>query len=99
MEQLIDKLIETGTAQFMDESRRELLMSDEIYLKDESDEKDLEQRYESLSLTKEQRMLVNDYMACMRSADARCSDISYMAGMRDAVRILKSMGALREEAE
>lgn len=72
---------------FMDRSIQELAMSDETYRKDVRDEKALEERYESLDLTKSQKMLINDYIACMKSAASRYSELSYAAGIRDAIRI------------
>ena len=38
MEQLIDKLLEMGMGQYMDHSRQDLIMTDEVYLKDIEDE-------------------------------------------------------------
>ncbi len=95
MEQLINKLINMGTDQFMDRSREELVMTDEIYLKDNKDEKALEKRYEALDLTTEQKMLINDYISCVKSADDRYSDISYIAGIQDAVRMFVQLDLLK----
>ena len=42
-------------------------------------------------------MIVNDYIACGESVRARINDLSYMAGMRDAVLLLNQMGLIKEK--
>lgn len=96
MEQLIDKLLEMGMGQFMDHSRQDLIMTDEVYLKDIEDEGELEQRYITLDLPEKERILINDYIACVKTCDNRYSDISYMAGIKDAVRMFTYLGLLKD---
>lgn len=33
--------------------------------------------------------MIDDYVACIQTTDARYADISYMAGLEDAIRLLK----------
>lgn len=94
MEQIMKKMMEMGMGQFMDESRKELSMSDKIYLKDRKDERELDERFMELELEKKQRMLVNDYIACMQTAHNRYEDICYVAGVLDAVKMLNRLGVL-----
>ncbi len=96
MEQLINKLLEMGMGQFMDNSRQDLIMTDEVYLKDIEDEGELEQRYITLDLPEKERILINDYIACVKTCDNRYSDISYMAGIKDAVRMFTYLGLLKD---
>ena len=96
MEQLISKLLNMGMGQFMDNSRYDLVMTDEIYLHDIEDEGELERRYTNLDLPDEQRILINDYIACVKTCDNRYSDISYMAGIKDAVRMFVYLGLLKD---
>ena len=58
-------------------------------------EHELERQYENLDLTKEQRKLVNDYIACTLSSNQRYADISYMCGIKDTVSILVSLGLIK----
>lgn len=95
MEKLVEKIIEVGIEQFADSSRQELVLSDKDILKDFADEKSLEQRYEKLNLTKEQRMLINDYISCMKTADSRYSDISYIAGIKDTIKMFVYLDLLK----
>lgn len=96
MEELYEKLMGMGMEQFVDGTRQELVLSDEDYLTDIEDEKRMEQRYEELSLPKNQRMFLNDYISCMRTADDRYADISYAAGIKDAIRMFKYLNLLKD---
>ena len=82
--------------QYMDHSRQDLIMTDEVYLKDIEDEGELEQRYMRLDLPDKKRILINDYIACVKTCDNRYSDISYMAGIKDAVRMFVYLGLLKD---
>ena len=95
MEDLISKLIDRGLGNIIDKSRDPLILQDEIYLKDSHDLSELEERYENLALSKEQRMIMNDYIACGESVRARINDLSYIAGVRDTVLLLNQMGLIK----
>ena len=84
-----------GMNQLMDESRECLVMTDSAYLHDIADEHVYEQRYENLDLPKDQRMLINDYIACSQTAGHFYAEISYKAGIKDAVNMLADLGLLR----
>ena len=95
MNNLIQDLIKKGMGNFMDRSRDALIWGDEIYLNDLKDENELEQRYEKLDLTKAQRKVINDYMACATTVNHRYADISYMCGIKDTVSMLVSLGLIK----
>ena len=95
MNKLIEDLIKKGMGNFMDRSRDALAWADETYLNDRRDEHELERQYENLDLTKEQRKLINDYIACTLSSNQRYADISYMCGIKDTVSMLVSLGLIK----
>lgn len=95
MEKMIDRLIRLGIRGFMDESRQKLAMEDEIYLNDSEDEEELKQRYMELSIPRKQRILINDYIACMKTVNIRYSNISYIAGIKDTIKMLIQLGILK----
>lgn len=95
MNKLIQDLIEKGMGNFMDRSRDALAWADEIYLNDIKDENELGQLYENLDLTKGQRKVINDYVACASTANHRYADISYMCGIKDTVSLLVSLGLIK----
>ena len=92
MNELIEKLISMGMGRLMDESRDEMAMADKTYKADREAENELEQRYESLDLTREQRIIINDYIACTSTVNHRYSDIAYMCGIKNTVEMLVSLG-------
>jgi len=95
MNKLIEDLIKKGMGNFMDRSRDALAWADEIYLNDRRDEKELEKRYETLDLTKGQKKVINDYVACTLSSNQSYADISYMCGIKDTVSLLVSPGLIK----
>ena len=96
MDKLVDWLLKEEIEGMTEKSRDRLCLSDEIYNHDRADEEELEKRYNALVLYKNERMLINDYMACRRTVDNRCAELSYLAGVRDTVKALYSRGLLKE---
>lgn len=96
MNKLIDDLIGKGMGRLMNESRDALAMADETYQNDRKAEDELEKRYESLELSKAQRILINDYITCASTVNHRYADIAYMAGIRDTVGMLASLGLIKD---
>ena len=96
MENIMDKLINMGIRDFIDESREKLALEDEEYLIDKRDEGTLGQRYLELDLPRNQRALIDDYIACVKTAGIRYSDISYIAGIKDAVKMSAQLGLWKE---
>ena len=41
---------------------------------------------------------MDDYIACMHSKEERLAELSYYAGIKDAVTLMKSVGMLPEKA-
>lgn len=95
MGELINKLMHMGVRGFIDESRQKLAMEDERYLQDAADEYDPEQRYGELDLSRKQRVLIDDYIGCVKTVGDRYSNISYIAGFKDAVVIFAQLGLLK----
>ena len=95
MNKLIEELTQKGMGNFMDRSRDALAWADEIYLNDIKDENELEQRCKSLDLTKEQKIIINDYVACTSTVNHRYADISYMCVIKDTVSMLVSLGLIK----
>ena len=95
MEELINRFIRRGVDGFMDESRQGMALEDDVCQKDREDEERLEQQYMELDIPRAQRFLINDYIACVKTAGARSSEISYMAGIKDAVEMFARLGLLK----
>lgn len=95
MNKLIEDLIEKGMGNFMDRSRDALAQTDEVYLSDCRGEEEMERRYKNLGLTKEQKKIINDYVASTSTVNHRYADISYMCGIKDTVSLLVSLGLIK----
>lgn len=95
MDELLEILYRYGVGDLIDSSRAKLLYEDEIYLKDMKDLDELEIKYEKLPLPQDYRILINDYIACMRSIQARSIDYSYMAGLKDTIMIFHTLNLLK----
>lgn len=67
---------------------------DDYIMQDNDDLRYLEGRYEQLNLPHTVKRVIDDYIACMQTRDERYSDLSYAAGVRDTIDLLKGMGML-----
>ena len=97
MENLLEILNRYDVENLIDTSRTKLLLKDSVYLNDIKDLCELELQYENLALPFYQRALINDYIACMQTVQARVNDCSYIAGIKDAIRILHSLDMLKNK--
>lgn len=95
MDKFIQEMIDKGMGQLMDQSRDELMASDEVYREDGRREEEAERRVLGLGLTEEQRAALDSYLDCMRICNHRYADIAYMAGIKDTVRLLASLNLLK----
>lgn len=96
MKKLLKRLEKIGVEHFMKDTRQDLALSDKAFLRDKADETALEQRYEKLDMPKQQRILVNDYIACVKTAGSHYAKISYLAGIKDTIRILDHLGLIKK---
>lgn len=99
MDAFLNELLETHLGNIIDKSRDELILTDETCQQDEKDLNELEQRYTALNLARADRILINDYIACMQTVDHRNADLSYIAGVRDTIRIFRSLDLLKSMEE
>lgn len=91
---MYNTLIENGLGQMMDNSISELLQNDEIYSKDSKDLEELEKKYSKLDLADKDRMLINDYIACIESTADHYTEVAYMAGVKDSIKLLIGLGLI-----
>ena len=78
----------------MKERRQKIFDTDEYIQQDNGDLVYLEERYSSLNIPHVIRRVIDDYIACLESRNERYADMSYVAGMGDAISLLKNMGML-----
>ena len=71
-----------------EKGEQKIFESDEYIQQDNGDLDYLEERYSSLKIPYVIRRVVDDYIACLESRDERYADMSYVAGMGDAISLL-----------
>lgn len=96
MDNVINQLIQENIGQAIDKRRDRLLINDEMYQQDCTDVEDLLKRYEALDLKRPERLLINDLIACIESRNNRCSDLSYLCGFSDAIKLLHNLGIIKD---
>lgn len=95
MNKFINKLLENGLGNIIDKDMDKLVYEDKTYQQDSNDEKELEKRYDDLDLSKQERILINDYIACIQTTNARAVELAYIAGIRDIIKFLNGLGLLK----
>lgn len=94
----INELIEIGMGSVIDMSIDKIVMEDEIYRKDI---KDSEEIFEKLAdtLSQEQKNLLDDYIACIMSANARVCNLTYLIGAKNTIRFLSETNSIKGYSE
>ena len=95
VELLTREILNQTIGEAIDNTRNKLCAADEIYQQDEKDLEELSRRYLELNIPKQDRRLINDYIACLQTVDGRYADISYIAGMEDAIFVLKQLDLIK----
>lgn len=96
MEKFVRKLVKNHLGAFMDKSIDALALDDELYKKDLADSEWLEERYNALSLEEKDRIMINDYIACLMTREHTMRDIAYLAGVSDSIKLFSSLGAIKD---
>ena len=99
MENKNEAVITNYIEKMMGERRQKIFESDEYIQQDNGDLDYLEERYSSLKIPYVIRRVVDDYIACLESRDERYADMSYVAGMGDAISLLIKMGMLNNQEQ
>ena len=98
MEDVINRLLEFGMGGVIDKSRDSLLFQDKKYEEYSKELVEAEKYYKELTITEQQRKVIDDYITCTNAMMCRVNDISYFAGVRDALAFLNQTG-LKENAK
>lgn len=96
MDKFVKKLVKNHLGTFMDKSIDALALADEDYKNDLADSEELEKRYESLNLEDKDRIIINDYIACLMTREHKMRDIAYLAGVADSIKLFNELGAIKD---
>ncbi|MBQ8598632.1 MAG: hypothetical protein IJ411_00745 [Oscillospiraceae bacterium] len=85
------ELLTDNICLMIEENVEKLKESDPISQNDMKEQLALEERYYGLDLPKEQRMLINDYLACLKTITDREKELAFVVGMKMCLEVLKCM--------
>ena len=95
MESLISRISNMGLSRMIEMSRHELISKDDKFQQLENEMSELEYLYSQLELEGEQGKIVMGYVNSLNKIRGAYGDISYAAGIKDAVHLLNSLGLLK----
>lgn len=95
MESLVSRISDLGLSKMMEMSRHELISKDEQFQQLEHDMSELEFLYSQLDLDREQGEIIEGYVNSLNKIRGAYGDISYAAGIKDAIQLLNSLGLLK----
>lgn len=99
MDKFVKKLVKNHLGAFMDKNIDALALADETYLQDSKAADELEERYNALNLSERDRIVINDYIACLATKEHKMRDIAYLAGVADSIKLFSSLGAIKDLGE
>ncbi|PWM41440.1 MAG: hypothetical protein DBX52_01845 [Clostridiales bacterium] len=92
-----EEIFQNCCEQMREATLQGLLAEDAAYLEDVKDEFVLKTQYEQLTLSPDQKMIIEDYFACRESKENQRAVLSYIAGIKDVIKILKYLNLLQME--
>ena len=97
MKNYINELLEIGMGSVIDMSADKVIMEDETYKKDIKDSEEIYNKFIDL-LTTEQKIIFEDYIACLMSANERACNLSYLVGARNTIQFLSEINAIKDDS-
>lgn len=94
----INELLDIGMGAVIDMSADKIIMEDEIYRKDVNDSEEIFDKLVD-TLSQEQKNLLDDYIACMMSANERACNLTYLVGAKNTIRFLAETNVIKGYSE
>ena len=91
---IVNKLMDAGFGEYIDLTRREILAHDDEYQNMVKQTNLSEEDYLNLDLDESQKCIINKYIESIQTESFRYADLSYFAGVKDAVALMMSLGLL-----
>lgn len=92
---MISRISSLGLGKMIEMSRQELISKDEQFQQLENEMSEFEFLYSHLDLEGEQGKIIKSYVESLNRVRGAYGDISYAAGIKDAVQLLNSLGLLK----
>ena len=96
MDKFVKKLVKNHLGAFMNKSIDALALADETYLQDSKAADELEERYNALNIPEKDRIVINDYIACLSTKEHKMRDLAYLAGVADSIKLFNGLGAIKD---
>lgn len=95
---IVNILMQMDLAAHIDSSRDSILLKDSVYTKTLNEMAEKNKAYRALSLSKEDREIVESYVEAVEDINLRIDWIGYIAGVRDAILLFNQIGLLKDNA-
>lgn len=91
------EVVNTALGMFMDKTRDKIIVGDKGYEEESLKEEKRRQKYLELDLTEKERKTIDKYVAQIEYRCARAADLSYMAGIKNAIELMNGLGLLKKK--
>ena len=95
MYSMMQRQLDNGFGVKIDFTREEFLKKDETYQAQTIETNKSEEEFMRLKLLDEEKRVIENYIAHIQREASRYADISYFAGMKDAIRMMVDMGFIQ----
>lgn len=95
MENYVDELLKLYLGSLADESVDQMALEDEELLSAEAEVTRIDEQFMAMDLAADDRMVVDDYLEALQAADNRRAELSYIAGVRNTIKLLHSLNLLK----
>ena len=91
------EVVNTALGMFMDKTRDKIIVGDKGYEEESLKEEKRRQKYLEWDLTEKKRKTIDKYVAQIEYRCARAADLSYMAGIKNAIELMNGLGLLKKK--
>ena len=98
MRKYINELIDIGMGNVIDMSIDRIILEDEVYCTHMKNAKSIQETFDELELTKEQKDKIEDYISYIMAANERACNLTYLIGARNTIQFLGEVNALKDDS-
>lgn len=98
MRKYLNELFDIGMGTVIDMSIDKVIMEDEIYRVRMKEAKEIQESFEDLGLTAEQKDRVEDYISSIMAANERACNLTYLIGARNTIQFLGEVNAFKDDS-
>lgn len=91
------EIVNTALGMVMDKTRDKIILADKEYKEESIKEEHRRQKYLDLDLSDKERKIIEKYVAQIENRCGRTADLSYMAGVKNAIELMNGLGLLKKK--